>query len=381
MDAKEKKTAQTPEVQQEEREYEQIGANGVIPEEWLEHCTITPYRGNLKDHAGSPKGAINALIEIRNDQNRSCRRVQVVFCAADNQIYIAEKEFNRMWKDISQCIHRAKIMKAYRTGAPVPGFAEAEKQVDLSLYETENRTAVLARGQLKLVGKPVSEEQKQLMMKRSSAMDNKKMVYAYSAADSKVHDKACPLVKQISNQDFRASEEVPEGRWLCLHCRMMMVIRRGCGDDFKHCDWYQRFFKKGGVREEAVESLVDRFHANIRMEDRDTLLVKRGEEQWKIVLNGEKKVTLLHNNYAMLNETERYIYGGFHNQVPVGDLTMARAMKYIEDYNWEGHLAAKAEKRVEQTPEPMVVEEKAAKGFAAAMIKRLKAWVEALFPR
>ena len=94
---------------------------------------------------------------------------------------------------------------------------------------------------------------------------------------------------------------------------------------------------------EAVEELIDRYEASIRMEDPDTLWVKCREDQWKIVLNGERKVTLLHNNYMLIGENQRYIFGGYHNQTPSGNVGMAYAFKLIEGYTWEGHLAAKAE--------------------------------------
>lgn len=219
-------------------------ADCVITENRLEECTIVPYRGSLKEYMDSGGEIQTAIVELLNEKDHTRRRIKVEFCDAENRIYIAEKEFNRTWKVIAQCLLKVKTMRAYRTGNPVPSVASVEEQVDLSFYETESRKAVLERGQVKLVGKPVSEEQQQLMMKRSSAMDNKKIVYAYSATDDKVHDKACPLVKQISNRDFRASETLPEGRWLCLNCRMMMVVRRGCGDDFKHYDMYKRVFSK-----------------------------------------------------------------------------------------------------------------------------------------
>lgn len=364
-------------------------AECVITENRLEECMIVPYRGPLKACVGGRGAAEPAFVEIYHEQNRTRRRIQVGFCDKENRIYIAEKEFNRTWKALAQCILEVKLMRAYRAGEPVPPFSSVEEQVDLSFYETESRRAVLERGQIKLVGKPVSEELKQLMMKRSSAMDNKKIVYAYSAADDKVHDKACPLVKEISNQDFRAAEALPEGRWLCLNCRMMMVVRRGCGDDFKHYDLYKRFFQRGGIRVEAVEELVDQYGASIRMEGPDTLWVKCREDQWKIVLSGERKVTLLHNNYMMIGENQRYIFGGYHNQTISGNVNMAYAFKLIEGYTWEGHLAAKAEYPADADGQKADVlndrteagteDAREAKSPVAMLWKRLRAWFEAVF--
>ena len=364
-------------------------AECVITENRLEECTIVPYRGSLKACVGDRGEAEMAYVEIYHEQNRTRRRIQVGFCDEESRIYIAEKEFNRMWKAMAQSILGVKMMRAYKAGEPVPLISSVEKQVDLSSYETESRRAVLERGQIKLVGKPVSEEQKLLMMKRSSAMDNKRIVYVYSAKDDKVHDKACPLVKEIPNQDFRASETLPEGRWLCLNCRMMMVVRRGCKDDFKHYDLYKRFFQRGGIRVEAVEELVDQYGASIHMEDPDTLWVKCREDQWKIVLGGERKVTLLHNNYMLIGENQRYIFGGYHNQTPSGNVNMAYALKLIEGYTWEGHLAARAEYRADaagqQADAPGDGTETGTRDVpdnrnpAELLWKRLVAWFKALF--
>lgn len=361
----------------------------IITENRLEECTIVPYRGSLKEHLEDRGTAATAYIEFYNEQNHTRKKIKVEFNDEDSRIYIAEKEFNRTWKMIAQRIFGVKMMRAYRSGKPVPDFSSVEAQLDLSLYETESRRAILERGQLKLVGKPVSEEQKQLMMKRSSAMDNKKIVYVYSATDSKVHDKACPLVKQISNQDFRASETLPEGRWLCLNCRMMMVVRRGCGDDFKHYDLYKRFFQRGGIRVEAVEELVDQYGARIRMEDPDTLWIKCREDQWKIILNEDRKVTLLHNNYMMLDETQRYILGGYHNQTPSGNAAMSYAFKLIENYTWEGHLAAKAESRAtmdgqqctgaEERTQTTTANVESTRNLVKRLWRRLRVWIREIW--
>lgn len=363
--------------------YEPLQGDGIIDEARLSVCTIIPYRGNLNSYKDFQSEIIAAKIVITNELNYTSRSIQVYFCDRENKIYIAEKEFNHAWKGIAQSIFQSMKMQSYRTGEPAPDYTAVEDRVDLSAYETESRKAVLEHGEIRLVGKPVSQEQKQFMMKRSSAMDNKKLVYAYSAADGNVHDKACPLVKEISNSDFRASEHLPEGRILCTYCRMMMVVRRGCGDDFKHYDWYKRFFRKGSIRVEAVEVLVDRYHARIRMEDPDTLWIKCGEEQWKLVLKEDKKVTLLHNNYTMISDTQRYISGGYHDQNPSNSLLMLHALRYIENYTWEGHLAAKAAsgsggeiQRAGLIDGAVEREAKADGKLSVSPWNRFKAWIE-----
>lgn len=96
----------------------------------------------------------------------------------------------------------------------------------------------------------------------------------------------------------------------------------------------------------------------------------------------------------MVGEDQRYIFGGFHNQTSSGSVNMAYALKLIEGYTWEGHLAAKTEYRDEADEawtgdadgrtgsrlEQVDMENAGDVGNSARMLwRRLRAWVRAVF--
>lgn len=313
----------------------------------LPEYTILPYRGRLKDLAPGGEMPDNAYINVINLDASTRKLLPVYADSNEKRIYMEEKNFNAHWKKIMEAIFQEKRLLAFKGKAPMPSYSDIADQVDLSLYEDERRSAVIQNHQIKIIGKPPSEESRILQSKRASAMDNKKIRYVYSTTNQFVHDKACPLVKNIADKDFRASEELPRERTLCLLCNKMMYIRKGCGDDFKNYDRYQKFFQRGRVEVEEIGKLVNEYQAVIHMEDLDTMWIKCGEDQWKLCLTPNGRVTLLHNNYTIINDTERYISGGFHNQNLLPESPVTGVLHYIEGYTWEGHLAAQTARQAQ----------------------------------
>lgn len=305
----------------------------------LLYYRLIPYRGKLKSVVGTEDIASNAYILIDTKRKHDICRVPVNIL--ENRIYIAEGNFNRYWKNISYSIYAAwKKEKALKEDF-YSMQKEIEAYVDLSFYANEHRKALIENCQIKIEGIPLSAEQQKLRSRRASAMDNKKLVYVFSDDNDIVHDKSCPLIKNIADADFRAAAELPEGRVLCTECKRRMYIRRGCGDDFKCYDAYSYFFKKGHVNTETIGALTGTYQAKMRLEGRDMLTVSCGEDTWKIGFGERDHIILWHNNYTMISDTERYICGGFHRQNVSEHISMTGAIRYIESYTWEKHLAAK----------------------------------------
>lgn len=299
---------------------------------------LIPYRGKLKTAIAKELPAMEAYILIHTKRNNGATKVPVSLVEEKKVIYIAKNNFNCFWKDISYLLYRA-LEKTEKN--PYVKKHEVEKYVDLSFYRTEHRKAVIENGQIKLVGIQPSEEERKLHGRRASAMDNKKLIFVGETGRNVIHDKSCPLVKNIKDADFKAFEEPPEGSEFCKECRKRVYIRRGCGDDFKRYDTYSHFFKKGHVNFESIGELTGEFGAKIRMEGMDTLVITCREDTWKITFGHENRIVLWHNNYTMISDTERYICGGFHKQNVPNNISMTGAICYIEKYTWEKHLAAK----------------------------------------
>ncbi|MBO5523119.1 MAG: hypothetical protein J5986_05515 [Roseburia sp.] len=302
---------------------------------------IFPYRGKLKTVIGKENTAENAYILMDTDRKHEVYRIPVNVSEEKKRIYIAEANFNRYWKNISSMIFAGLRKEVIGKQKFYPFQDMVETYVDLSFYENEHRKAVLEHYQVKIIGIQPTEEVQKLQSRRASAMDNKKLVYVYSDGKMLFHDKSCPLVKEISDTDFRACAELPENALLCEECRERMYIRRACGEDFKRYNAYHHFFRKGHVNIRIIQELVGDYQGKIHLEGIDTLRVICGEDTWKIRIDDAGKITLLHNNYVMVNDEERYILSEFHNQNLPKNISMTGAIQYLENYTWEKHLAAK----------------------------------------
>lgn len=314
----------------------------------LTEYTFIPYRGNLAVNVPAGEALVDTTIVLHYWDTGMKRLIPVNADLEKKRIYIEEKSFNSYWKEIQAAVLQERRIQAVPgKAAGLSGPVERD-MVDLSLYEDESRKAVLCKNKIKIVGKPLNEETRMLQSRRASAMDNKKIRYVFSEKDNIVHDKACSLVKNISDRDFRASEELPEDRILCCVCTRMVYIRKACGDDFKNFGMYQHFFRRGRVGLKEMDRLVNEYGAAIHMEDEDTMRVKCGEDQWKLTLTGDGGVTLLHNNYVMVNDTERYISGGYHEQNLPPGCNLTGALRCIEGYTWDGHLQAMATRRTDE---------------------------------
>ena len=330
----------------------------LITEEELSDYIIVPYRGKFKgnmwadiksdDEPADFEKPADACVELVDPITNVRKRVSVNVDPEEKRLYIEENNFNCYWKKMKNAIFQRNRLQSFLEKTGLPAYADADDQVDLSLYENGNRQAVIRHDRITIIGKPLDEAARILQSKRASAMDNKKLRYVFSASNRFVHDKACPLVKNISDTDFRASEELPEGRTCCLFCTDMMYIRKGCGDDFKNCRLYQQFFRRGHIDEKELGKLINEYQADIHIEDKDTLRIKCGEDQWMLSLKPDGQATLMHNNYIMINEKERYISGGFHDQNLLPGSSAVRALHYLEAYKWEGHLTAMAARKPEE---------------------------------
>lgn len=305
---------------------------------------IVPYRGQLKEAYPAGESVEERYMRIYLGGQNDIKKIPVYLLQKEKRIYIAEKYFNCYWKDISAqlCVILRNTLSP--EGKIVPFQKEMEKFVDLSGYENEYREAIIKKYRIELIGKQMGEEKRYLQGRRSSAMDDRKIMFVYSDADDLVHDKSCPLVAEIADEDFRASRVFPGNRECCRVCKRRMYVRRGCGDDFKHYEQYNRFFIRGRVKTEAIGILTGKYQASLYMETPDILAVECREDRWKLILDKENQVVLLHNNYKIVNEAERYIYGGYHRQRLAKTATMTMAIRYIEEYTWEKHRKSKKAK-------------------------------------
>ena len=68
------------------------------------------------------------------------------------------------------------------------------------------------------------------------------------------------------------------------------------------------------------------------------MTVKCNEDTWIIKIDPNREMSLWHNNYIRVGNSDRYITDGFHEQHIQSD-NLKYLMNYIGEYNWqEYHL-------------------------------------------
>lgn len=177
-------------------------------------------------------------------------------------------------------------------------------------------------------------------------MDNKDLIFCFSKQGGYVHDKCCPIVPIISDEDFMASATMPEGSDKCHRCRMMMAVREACKPKPKQIQAICGLFRRKGVGTRQVEKLVFDKGYRFFLNTPNELSVETREDKWLIKIHSNQKLSLWHNNYTKISDTERAIGEGFHKQGDFGK-SIKNVLEYIDQYSWEKFHVDRAETVVE----------------------------------
>lgn len=211
----------------------------------MDEVRLVPYKGKLNRIAGfdeKSKYLCDAYLKLRLKERRGYRHIPCTYNQKEHSLYIEEGNFNCYWREIW---YRLVGFHIAQKKAETMTLTMLDEQVDLSLYITETRGAGIVNNKIEVFGKQPDREMQQLISKRTSAMDNKKLIYIFDSNGGPVHDKSCELVKKISNEAFRALAVMPEDRGVCKECRRRLYVRLACGDDFKNFEIYNRFMREG----------------------------------------------------------------------------------------------------------------------------------------
>lgn len=262
--------------------------------------------------------------------------VYALYDTASKIIYVQENEINSKWKYLRKSVlvgmeNNPETCESKNIKCP-------EDILELALLRNTKKIPYISQsGNIEYKGIGVSPEKMLLKAARQRDMDNSDMLYVYSANGGPVHDKLCDEVEKITDEDFRASAEIPDGRVCCSKCNNVRIIRKGCSPRTKQIPICSYIFRIHNVSMRLVEKMVDngcKFYAS----DFSCLHIKGIEDNWEIRFDGEKN-SLWHNNYIRVNEKERYITDGFHNQgLKTNNVNIM--IEYIMKYTWERHLQA-----------------------------------------
>ncbi len=303
--------------------------------------TIYPYICKLKEiKSQSKENAVfeDAHIYLMNHMTGTLVKVPCNIVEEEKEIYMTDGNFNKYWAIISANIWR--YVNGNENHLHISQYSMND-MVNLKYAEKPPKLVRIDKNyKLEYKGVELDIETQRLISKRASALDDSKIKYIYKKSGGFVHDRSCDMVEKIGYMDFEASEELPPDRELCPRCIRQIYIRNSIKNDNKKFAWYKRFMEKGNVSFKTIKRFLSEGNVELHMDNINELQVKCHEDTWIIKLNDNGKYKLYHNNYVMVNETERYITSGFHLQ-KCHHTTVSAMLEHIEKYSWEKHLETK----------------------------------------
>lgn len=325
-------------VYRKSRRYEG-GIRYLFCEELTEY-TFFPYTGDLEtvlEYWKERSSFKPVNIVLWNDRVKLFEKVSCTFLEEQKHLYITEDDFNRYWK---------RMCDKMRVGR------EGTGRVDLGLLSSPGRSPFINdKGRIEYRSREVDLECQRLISRRANAMNDNRICFVYDQRDRIVHDKSCPLAEFISCEDFGALERLPEGWEICEHCKRRVYVRESIGRERKKFFGYLSFLDQGDVSDAVLERVLHEGKARLYMPAPRELEIIYGEDRWLIVRNKLGGFTLYHNNYEMLDERERCITNGFHQQRS-SPAHMEGMLEYIAGYDWHRHLEDAAEKAAAEAAEP-----------------------------
>lgn len=346
------------------------------------------YNGKLKnvkgyeDVCGYLKPCGFVIIDKKKEHWMRC--VMGTLDTKTGNAYLQENTFNGIWKQFKVSVGKG-IRQAKEKGFP------CQAKVAEDILELENlwRTGSVPKIKNNVICYQMREKperDRKLEGRKQSMLDNLNMNYYYAEHGKYYHDRECEEIKHILPGEFCASSEIPKGKEICPKCRRKVYFRKACAPNVKQMVVCDRFFQNHQVSLNKIRHCVMeagmKFHA-VTLEEltiqyrEDTWIVKAEENQEE-----NQGLQLWHNNYVKINETERYITDGFHNQGLIG-FSLTQILSYIEKHTWENHLLKEEKKKMEA--EALNLEEKEVMTADLQTKKtwydRLKAWMKKLKER
>lgn len=260
-----------------------------------------------------------------------------------NVIYIAEGNFNAIWKFLARSVDLG-IQIQRENGVEVP-IEKADDMINLALLQRKGSEAVIRKGQLTYVAREVPEEERRAQSKKQSLLDNQRNKYFFAETGNTYHDKDCACIKAILPGSFMASATVPEGLKPCKKCRRRMYLREACSPYVKQIPAVDRLLMGSGIMDFHLEKFTFADGLKFKIAAEDELTIKGKEDTWLVKGFDRNYLTLWHNNYIKIAPRERYFTQGFHNQGLDGR-KLYSMLEYIASYTFEKHL--EAEDRAEQ---------------------------------
>lgn len=125
--------------------------------------------------------------------------------------------------------------------------------------------------------------------RRSSLMDNRKLRYVVSPFGAHAHDRDCPEVRDIPDEEFDMVEDFPESRWFCEKCYHRALIRKGLAQhEMNQIDRYCAVFQSFHPENKDLRRLMLKEDTKLRGVGRDYVELQASGEEWRIYAQGNE---------------------------------------------------------------------------------------------
>ena len=173
--------------------------------------------------------------------------------------------------------------------------------------------------------------------KRQSMMDKPSNRFAYSMEERVLHDRDCPCVAHIKDDEFNMSESLIFGMPICPHCEKQALIRKAIGTDQKRINAYVGLLKRMNAKKADLRLLIIENKAKFLSVSKDSITVKVRDDEWLLV-KGEKENELFHNNYKVLPDFTRESYPGYHQHTFQKTPSFGFLVEQVCQYSWLDHI-------------------------------------------
>lgn len=176
--------------------------------------------------------------------------------------------------------------------------------------------------------------------RRDQLMGNRTMRYAYSSRVRLLHDRDCPYVRQIPDDEFQMLPALDNSMELCAACRRRALLRVGISlDDTKYLDAYVHLFSRFRATGNDLYTLIITNRAQLHEITPQSVQLRVREDNW-LLCEEEQELCLYHNSYSVLENYERQFYPQFHLQQSRRGRDAFRYLAgVICEYSWPEHVA------------------------------------------
>lgn len=195
-----------------------------------------------------------------------------------------------------------------------------------------------------------------------------------------IHDKTCPAVRKICDEELRHTEKYLNHLHPCPLCQTKAYLRLGAKDLY-NLRGYETLFEQMQIPPRMQRRLYVHMGIKTAYLGPGQLKIWGKEDTWLLEkVPGSSYLRLLHNNYCSLEDGTRRFVPGYHEQVVCSSAKYAFSV--ITGYTYAGHLAA-AERLKEAVRVPTEIETIPSQTSPCpqTMWKRFELWLKRLFKK